>query len=154
MREVFEILGLILAFGLILLLCYYTTRFVGRKFTGQTNARTKNKRMRVIETLPLGLDKCLYLILIGKQYFLFMSGKKGFELVSEIELDEQTELSEGENAERGIFDFKRIFDTYSGLGNRTDKTKISKQDDEAQDVHEKGILGSIKKLKKINSNNR
>ena len=38
----------------------------------------------------------------------------------------------------------RIFDTYSGLGNRTDKTKISKQDDEAQDVHEKGILGVLK----------
>lgn len=153
MREVFEVLGLILVFGVILLLCYYTTKFIGKKFTGQTNGRTKNKRMRVVETLPLGMDKCLYLILIGEQHFLFMSGKKGFELVSEIELEEQIEDLEEENAEGGILGFRKIFDTYSGLGNRTNKGKTSEKEEGTEELDDAGILGSIKKLKRMNSNN-
>lgn len=151
MREILEVLGLILVFAGIVIFCYYTTKFIGKKFNGQTTGRNKNKHMRVAETLPIGMDKCLYLILIGEQYFLFMSSKKGFELVSEIQLEEQIEDLEEENAQGGIFDFKRIFDIYSGTGNRkgknTEKSEVSETPDK------KSISDSLNKLKSINSNN-
>ena len=87
MEDIFEVLGMLLVFGAVLLLCYYTTRIIGKKLSG----RTKNKNMKIVETLPLGLDRCLYLILVGNKYFLFFSSKRGLEMVSEIEIEEQTE---------------------------------------------------------------
>lgn len=144
----FEFLGLLFAFGLILLLCYYTTRFIGKKMSGST----KSKNMRIVETLSLGLDRCLYLILVGNKYFLFFSSKKGLELVSEIDAEIQTEDSvEKEATTANVFDFRRIFDTYSGLSDR--KNKDSDQGAEAKEPEETGILGSIKRLKRINTNN-
>lgn len=144
----FEMLGLLFAFGLILLLCYYTTKFIGKRMSGGT----KNKNMRIVETLSLGLDRCLYLILVGNKYFLFFSSKKGLELVSEIDAEIQTEDSvEKEATTANVFDFRRIFDTYSGLSDR--KNKDSDQGAEAKEPEETGILGSIKRLKRINTNN-
>lgn len=144
----FEMLGLFFAFGLILLLCYYTTRFIGKKMSGGT----KNKNMRIVETLSLGLDRCLYLIIVGKKYFLFFSSKKGLELVSEIDTEIQTEDSvENEATTANVFDFRRIFDTYSGLSDK--KNKDSGEGVEAKEPEETGILGGIKRLKRINNNN-
>jgi len=144
----FELLGLLFAFGLILLLCYYTTIFIGKKMSGGT----KNKNMRIVETLSLGLDRCLYLILVGNKYFLFFSSKKGLELVSEIDTEIQTEDSdEKEATTANVFDFKRIFDTYSGLSDK--KNNDSGEGVEGKEPEERGILGSITRLKRINNNN-
>ncbi len=144
----FEMLGLLLAFGVILLLCYYTTKFIGKKMSGSNNS----KHMKIIETLSLGLDRCLYLILVGNKYFLFFSSKKGLELVSEIDAEIQTDGSVeiGEKAEN-VFDFRRIFDNYSGLSDK--KNNDSDEGERTKDPEEKGILGSIKRLKRINTNN-
>lgn len=144
----FDMLGLLLVFALVLLLAYYTTRFIGKRFTG----RTKNKTMRVIETLPLGLEKSLYLILVGKKYFLFHSSKKGLELVSEIELDEQPEAAQESNETANVFDFRRIFETYSGLSQRDKQNQDAHNDGESNEPKAAGILGSIKRLKKLNMN--
>lgn len=144
----FEMLGLLFAFGLILLLCYYTTKFIGKRMSGGT----KNKNMRIVETLSLGLDRCLYLILVGNKYFLFFSSKKGLELVSEIDAEIQTEDSvEKEATTANVFDFRRIFETYSGLSDK--KNKDSGEGVEEKEPKETGILGSIKRLKRINNNN-
>ncbi len=144
----FEMLGLLFAFGLILLLCYYTTKFIGNKMTGGT----KNKNMKIMETLSLGLDRCLYLILVGNKYFLFLSSKKGLELVSEINTEVITEGSvEQDETTANVFDFKRIFDTYSGLSDK--KNKDSNEGAETEEPEETGILRSIKRLKRINTNN-
>ncbi|MGI6083808.1 MAG: flagellar biosynthetic protein FliO [Acetivibrionales bacterium] len=145
----FEMLGLTFAFGIILLLCFYTTKFLGKKMTGSA----RNKSMKIVETLSLGIDRYLYLILVGNKYFLFFSSKKGLELVSEIDLDIQAEdLADEDEKTANVIGFKRIFDTYSGLSDKKDKNP-----DEGDDIkkpEETGILGSIKRLKKINANNR
>lgn len=146
MAELFEVLGLLLVFGIILLLCYFTTRFLGKKSLG----RAKNKHMRVLETLSLGIDKSLYLILIEKKYFLFLSNKKGLELVSEVTIDNQIEDSETENENAAsVFEFSRIFEKYSGLSNK-------QKEEQASEIEEAGtgITGSIKKLKGMNSSIR
>lgn len=145
----FELVGLLLVFVLILVLCYYTTKFIGRKFT----SGAKNKTMKIVETLPLGLDKCLYLILVGKKHFLFFSSKKGMELVSEIEMEEQPEGSvQEESASTNIFDFRKIFETYSGLSPKKPQDSGPVLNDENAASKSANILGSIKRLQKINTN--
>ena len=107
--------------------------------------------MRIVETLSLGLDRCLYLIKVGKKYFLFHSSKKGLELVSEIEVEERPE-SDSQEAEgtAGNFDFKRIFEMYSGLGRRM--TPNREKHDENSKPETSTILKSVKRLQKINGN--
>lgn len=148
----FEVLGLLLVFGAILLLCYYTTRVIGKKLSGGA----KNKNMRIVETLPLGLDRCLYLILVGNKHLLFFSSKKGLEMVSEIEIEEQAEnnLNSDEKTAH-VSEFRRIFETYSGLSRRADKEQVSGLEESSESSGDpgKGILSSIKRLKKLNTRN-
>jgi flagellar protein FliO/FliZ len=144
-----EYVGLLLVFAIILLLAFYTTKLVGKKFTGGT----KNKNMRIVETLPLGLDRCLYLILVGKKHFLFFSGKKGIELVSEIEMEEQPDGSvQEESTSTNIFDFRKIFETYSGLSPKAPQNSGPVLNDENAESKSASILGNIKRLQKINKN--
>jgi len=153
MGDFLELLGLLLAFGAILILCYFTTIFIGKKYSG----RSKNKHMKVVETLSLGLDRCLYIILVGNRYFLFLSSKKGLEMISEIDLEEQTEEnSAAEDKAADVSMFRRIFEAYSGLSERTDQRQASGSGDEPDEKTGdpgKGIVSSIKRLKKINSRN-
>jgi len=134
----YEILVPLLAFALVLVLCYCTTKFIGSRFSGGK----RNKIMKIIETLPLGLDRYLYLIKAGKKYFLFQSSKKGMQLVSEIEMEEQEIGSQDSDESANVFEFKKIFENYSGLSK-----KIENADPETESG---GILGSIKRLQKIN----
>ena len=143
----FEMLGVLFAFGAILLLCYYTTRIIAKKMSGGT----KNKNMKIIETLSLGLDRCLYLILVGNKYFLFLASNKGLELVSEINTEIQTEDSSEQDDTTNVFNFRKIFDTYSGLSDKKDND--SSGGVEAEKSKETGIQRNINRLKKINTNN-
>jgi len=147
-EEFIDTLGIFLVFIAVLLLCYYTTRFIGRKMSGGM----KNKNMKIIETLSLGPDRCLYLILVGNKHFLFFSSKKGLELVSEIDADILTEDTERpEESEKTGFNFKRIFETYSGLSDK--KNNRSDGDVDVEESEETKIQRSIKRLKRINANN-
>ncbi|NLX63691.1 MAG: flagellar biosynthetic protein FliO [Clostridiaceae bacterium] len=143
-----DTLGILLVFIAVLLLCYYTTRFIGRKMSGGM----KNKNMRIVETLSLGPDRSLYLILVGDKHFLFFSSKKGLELVSEIDIETQTEAAEKpEESETAVFNFRRIFDTYSGLSDK--KNNSPDGDVDGKGSEETRIQRSIKRLKRINANN-
>lgn len=143
-----EIIVPLLAFVIVLILCYYTTKFVGRKFT----VGKKNKIIKIIETLSLGLDRYLYLIKVGEKYFLFHSSKKGMELVSEIEMEESVNVSEEVNESTSVFEFKKIFDTYSGLSRKTAQKDDNDKSMEAFAPETTGILKNIKRLQKINNN--
>lgn len=144
----FEIIVPLLAFVIVMILCYYTTKFVGGKFA----VGKKNKTMKIVETLSLGLDRCLYLIKVGKKYFLFHSNKKGIELVSEIEIEELASDSEEVSESANVFEFKKIFDTYSGLSRKTTKNDDNDKSAEGSEPETIGILKNIKRLQKINNN--
>lgn len=149
MEDFLTVLGLLIVFAAVLFLAWLTTKVLGKRMAGSI----KNKNMRIVETLPIGMDRCLYLIRVGKKYFLFHGSRKSLEMVSEIELDEEA-IENLENAPENtkVFDFKRIFDSYSGL--TRDKTTNS-QDveaesaDEAQKEKPGTILGNIKKLQRL-----
>jgi flagellar protein FliO/FliZ len=151
MEGFFEALGLFLVFGAILLLCYYTTRIIGKRLSGGA----KNKNMKIVETLPLGLDRCLYLILVGNRHFLFLSSKKGLEMVSEVQIEEQADDNQvTDDKSAHVSEFRRIFETYSGLSSRTEKVNGSEaESEEKPDDPGKGILAGIKRLKRLNARN-
>jgi flagellar protein FliO/FliZ len=146
-----ELFGLLIVFALVLFMSYLTTKFIGKKYSG----RTMNKNMKVIETLPLGMDRSLYLILVGKKYFLFLSSKKGLELVSEIQAEELLqEASSDESNSTNVFDFKRIFESYSGLGSRKPETKSPEESSGEEETRNSGILGGIRRLRRMNNDKK
>lgn len=140
-----DVAVIILAFVLVLALAYYSTRLFGRKLAG-----TKNRNLRIIETLPLGLDRYLYLILAGKKYYLFYSGKKGLELVTEVELDEEPGYSEDNEKPLHNFNFSSIFEKYSGLSRKSPAGAFT--DERKEETGASGIINSIKRLQKLNGN--
>lgn len=154
MEDILLLLGMLIIFAAVLFIAWLATKFLGRKMAGAS----KNKLMRIVETLPMGLDRCLYLVKAGDRFFLFYATRKNMELVSEIKVDEEALAGMDEAAGNSNgFDFKRIFDFYSGLGKkgkRVDTKEIdSNPEQEAQDRHQAGGLSeSIQKLRKINRN--
>ena len=154
MDDTLFFLGMLIIFSAVLFIAWLTTKLLGRKMAGAS----KNKLMSVVETLQLGLDRCLYLVKAGDRFFLFYANRKNMELVSEIEVDEEA-LAARQDTEGNSngFEFKRIFDFYSGLsrkGKRADTKDIDlDRQGEADGRHVAGSLQeSIQKLRKLNQN--
>lgn len=136
-----------LGFVFVLILSYYTTKLLGKKLTGGT----KNKFMKIIETLPLGMDRCLYLVRAGNKHFLFYSNKRELNMVSEIDIDEETE--EASDSQEPAFSFKTIFQDYSGLSKRSENYSGTSQKD-THDGSASRIVQNIRRLQKINKDIR
>ena len=125
MKDFLQLMGILAAIALVLYLSYITSRFLGKKMAGGAN----NRHMKVIETMAVGPDRSLSLIRVGTKYFLFLNTKKGLELVSEIEKDSLLieEVKEEVREPVGRFDFRQIFETYSGLGGNKQQAKKTAQ---------------------------
>lgn len=148
--EILTILGMLIVFAAVLFVAWLTTKLLGKKLSGSS----KNKTMKVVETLQIGMDRCLYLIKAGNRFFLFNASRKSLELVSEIEIDEDALADPTDTGNKAsVFDFKRIFEFYSGLGK---KGKSAEPKDDTNILEEAvgksdtgGLLKNINKLKKI-----
>ncbi|MDF2839895.1 MAG: hypothetical protein K0Q99_666 [Clostridia bacterium] len=73
----------LLMFGLILAATYYVTKFLARKGMGQSKA----KHMKLMESMPLGVDKSIHLVKVGTQYFMLGSASKNMFMISELDQD-------------------------------------------------------------------
>lgn len=151
MDDIFTYLGMLIVFGAILFLAFMTTKLLGKRLSGAS----KSKTMKVIETLPIGLDRCLYLIRVGSKHYLFAASRKNMEMVSEIELDESVvEGLDTGNTQTNFFDFKRILEFYSGLGKRKETQPENQNNTQPEDVPNgapapRGISANIKKLQRF-----
>jgi len=76
-----KLLGLIILFILIIVACYYVTRFIGAK--GMGSIRESN--IKVIDTYRINQNQCMLIIKVGKQYFLLASGKDNLTLLTELQ---------------------------------------------------------------------
>ncbi|HPU45374.1 MAG: flagellar biosynthetic protein FliO [Clostridiaceae bacterium] len=153
MEDILLLLGMLIIFSAVLFIAWLTTRLLGRKMAGAS----KNRLMSVVETLQVGMDRYLYLIKAGDRFFLFYTTRKGMELVSEINIDEEALAAKDEASGSGSgFNFKRIFDFYSGLS-RKGKSQVTEdiepdRQEEADEQRQAGLPESIKKLRKLNHN--
>ncbi len=93
LESVIELIGLILIFVVVLVACYFTTRFVAGKQMGQK----KVGNFEVIETYAIAQNKYLQLVRMGSKYIVISVTKDAIRFVTELEEDDvcrmQTDLS-------------------------------------------------------------
>lgn len=133
-----QLLGIFLIFCSILFLAYIVSRFVGKKLS----ASAKSKYMHVVEQISLGLDKHLLLVRVGSQHYLFLSGRKEFKMVAQVDIsDNETEEPHQEDEANGsVFDFRQIFDKYFHKdAQKRMKTKKSTEPSNEQETLKKNI---------------
>lgn len=79
-----KLLGLIILFIIIIIACYYVTRFVGSKSMGTI----RESNIKLIDTYRINQNQCLLIIGVGKRYFLLASNKDAVTLIAELQEDE------------------------------------------------------------------
>ena len=105
---------MLIIFILVLVLTYYTTRFVA----GAKKGSLKTGNMELLESLQLGGGKYLQLLRLGSHYIVVAVTKERVELLTELNADEYVK---GEEQSGG--NFREIFLSRirNGLGSGTDK---------------------------------
>lgn len=84
-----KLFGLVILFFLILVACYYVTRFVGSKKLGTM----KESYIRVIDVQRINQTQCLMIVQVGQRYFLLSSGKDSVSFLSELREEELTKIA-------------------------------------------------------------
>ena len=106
----FKTIYYLIMFGLILALAYYVTKFLARKGIAQN----KTKTMKLMESMPLGVDKSLHLVQVGTQYFLIGSASKGMVLISELDQDKLFEEQLNSAINLNDFDYESFDESIKG----------------------------------------
>ena len=83
-QSVFELLGLILIFVIVLVVCYYTTRFVA----GRLLVQKKMGNFEIVETFAISQNKYLQLIRMGNKYVVIYVSKDSVNYITELEENE------------------------------------------------------------------
>jgi len=146
-NPVLELLGIFLIFCCVLYLAYIASRFVGKKFSAANNSR----HIKIIERVSLGLDKHLILIRIGSDHYLFLSGKKDFQMVAKVDIDKE-ESGEPENENKPgetVFNFNEIFDKYLNKGRK--KSPVGRKESESTDslIKNEVLKENVNRLKQM-----
>lgn len=80
-----ELFALLFVFVLILVLAYYTSKWVGKTGTGMS---TKNHNITIIETLRLSQTKYLQIIKVANKYIVIAVSKDHVDFLTEIDGDQ------------------------------------------------------------------
>lgn len=83
-QSLFELLGLILVFIIVLVVCYYTTRFVA----GRQTVQKKPGNFEILETFPIAQNKYLQLIRMGNKYVVISVSKESVNYITDLEEEE------------------------------------------------------------------
>lgn len=73
-----QLIEIIFLFGLVLVLAYLSTRFLGRRLTNFGSSR----QMRLLDQLPLGSNRSVFLLEVKGRVFLVGSAEGGISLLS------------------------------------------------------------------------
>ena len=87
-ESLFELRGLILIFVIVLVVCYFTTRFVA----GKQMVQKKIGNFEVLETFPLAQNKYLQLIRMGNKYVVISVSKDSVEYITELDESEVCQI--------------------------------------------------------------
>lgn len=83
-QSLFELLGLILIFIIVLVVCYFTTRFVA----GKQMVQKKVGNFEIIETFAISQNKYLQLIRMGNKYVVISVAKDSVTYITELDESE------------------------------------------------------------------
>ena len=91
---------------LILILAYFSTRYIGKGIGHYQNSRY----MRIIDRIFIGQDKAILIIKIGERYCLFATSQSGIQLLMEFSKEEiDTTFSNTDITFNKIPNFTEIF---------------------------------------------
>ena len=113
-QSLFELLGLILIFVIVLVVCYYTTRFVA----GRQLVQKKMGNFEVVETFAIAQNKYLQLIRMGNKYVVLAIAKDSISYVTELDENEVCQIQN--NAAVSGKNFKEIL---SGFTKKAEEKK-------------------------------
>lgn len=89
MESFLQLISALLIFVLVLLVTYFTTRWVGN----YQKVRMKSKNLQVIESLAAGNNKSICLLKAGKEYLVVAIGKDEIHLLTTLKEEQLTDLS-------------------------------------------------------------
>ena len=112
LQSIFELLGLIVIFVIVLVVCYYTTRFVA----GKQLAQKKAGNFEVVETFAITQNKYLQLIRMGNKYVVISVAKDSVSYITEIEESEVCQIQKNTNMSG-----KSFKEVLSGLSKKTEE---------------------------------
>lgn len=107
-QSLFELLGLLLVFVIVLVVCYYTTRFVA----GRQLVQKKKGNFEIVETFAISQNKYLQLIRMGNKYVVISVAKDTVNFVTELD---ETEVCQIQNESMSGKSFKEVL---SGLSKK------------------------------------
>ncbi|KSV60690.1 flagellar biosynthetic protein FliO [Acetivibrio ethanolgignens] len=104
-ENVFQLIGLLVVFILILAAAYFVTKWVGNTaMEGQ-----KNKNISVIETFRLTPNKFIQIVRLGDTYVAIAVSKDHVEYLTEIDEEKLSLPGAGERQFSSNGDFKEVF---------------------------------------------
>lgn len=109
--DVLRVILSLVGFCALLFLTYVTTRYIGKK----QNKAMRSKNISVLETVMLSADKRLHLVKAGSSFVLIATTQKTVEFLTSVNLDEDMEQESVSEYKDNLFDFKSLFDKYTGL---------------------------------------
>lgn len=116
-----QLIGVSILFIIILVVTYYTTRFVG----GVKMGITKNSNFKVLETFKVTQNKYLQLIQIGTRYFVISVSKDDIRFLTELN---ETDIIRQADSQLPKNNFTELFQ--SVLKKQKDKNKTDQEDDQ------------------------
>ncbi len=119
--SVFQLIGVSILFIIILVITYYTTKFVG----GVKMGMTKNSNFKVLETFKITQNKYLQLIQVGTRYFVIAIGKDDIHFLAELSEDE---IIKQEEVKPQTGNFTELF--HSVLKKQKEKNKTDQKTDQ------------------------
>jgi flagellar protein FliO/FliZ len=119
--SVFQLIGVSVLFIIILVITYYTTKFVG----GVKMGMTKNSNFKVLETFKITQNKYLQLIQVGTRYFVISIGKDEIHFLAELK---ENEIIKQEEAKIQTGNFTELFQ--SVLKKQKEKNKTDHKTDQ------------------------
>ncbi len=106
-QSLFELLGLILIFVIVLAVCYFTTKFVA----GRQLVQKKMGNFEVVETFPIAQNKYLQLIRMGNKYVVISVTKESVNYITELDETEVCRIQN--NTQVSGKSFKEILSGFS-----------------------------------------
>jgi flagellar protein FliO/FliZ len=119
--SLFQLIGVSILFIIILVVTYYTTRFVG----GVKMGITRNSNFKVLETFKVTQNKYLQLIQIGIRYFVISVSKDDIRFLAELN---ETEIMLQEESKLPKNNFTELF--HSVMKKQKEKNKTDQEDDQ------------------------
>lgn len=86
--DIFTVLGMLLIVAAILVLAYFSTKYIARMRFGSMSAGAKNGRMQVLDQLSMGTDLRLIVVRVGVRYLLLGLSANGIQTLAELTQDE------------------------------------------------------------------